>query len=141
MSPPSDLVRRRAGERCEYCRVPQAAFRRPFHIEHIVARQHGGTTESDNLAFACWQCNLKKGPNLTGIDPETGEVTPLVHPRKDRWADHFEVRIETMMPSGIEIRGLSPVGRASVRVLGMNDEIRQMLRYELWREAMYDDGT
>jgi 5-methylcytosine-specific restriction endonuclease McrA len=90
MSEPADSVRRRAGERCEYCRVPQAAFRRPFHIEHIVARQHGGTTEMDNLALACWQCNFKKGPNLTGIDPATAQVTPLFHPREERWADHFE---------------------------------------------------
>lgn len=49
MSEPADRVRRRAGKRCEYCRVPQAAFRRPFHIEHIVARQHGGTEELDRI--------------------------------------------------------------------------------------------
>jgi hypothetical protein len=90
--------------------VPQAAFQRPFHIEHIIARQHGGKTESDNLALACWQCNFKKGPNLSGIDPETAQVTPLFHPREDTWADHFEVLIETLMPLGIEIRGLTPVG-------------------------------
>jgi hypothetical protein len=141
MSEPADGVRRRAGERCEYCRVPQAAFQRPFHIEHIVARHHGGTTEPDNLALACWRCNFKKGPNLTGIDPETEQVTPLFHPREDRWADHFEVRIETLMPFGIEIRGLTPVGRTTVRVLGMNEEMRQMLRYELWREAIFDGET
>ena len=38
-----DLVRERAGHRCEYCHLPKAA--EPFftyHIEHIVARQHGG---------------------------------------------------------------------------------------------------
>ncbi len=91
MSEPADRVRRRAGERCEYGRVPQAAFRRPFHIEHIVARQHGRTAELDNLALACWQCNFKKGPNLAGVDPETAQVTPLFHPRKDRWADQRHV--------------------------------------------------
>jgi hypothetical protein len=46
-------VQRRAGYRCEYCRVPRDAFRRPFHLEHIVARQHGGGTVPDNFAFAC----------------------------------------------------------------------------------------
>lgn len=76
-------VRRRAGHGCEYCRIPQVAFRRPFHVEHVVARQHGGTTELDNLAFACWHCNLKKGPNLAGIDPETGQTVLLFNPRKD----------------------------------------------------------
>jgi 5-methylcytosine-specific restriction endonuclease McrA len=76
-------VRRRASDRCEYCHLPQSAFRRPFHIEHIVARQHGGLSRLDNLALACWNCNLKKGPNLSGIDPTTGLVVALFNPRKD----------------------------------------------------------
>jgi hypothetical protein len=44
---------------------------------------------------------------------------------------------ESGWPLGIEIRGLTPVGRATVRVLGLNEEIRQMLRYELWLEGVY----
>jgi hypothetical protein len=107
MSVLTDRVRRRAGERCEYCRLPQAAFRRRFHIEHIIAGQHGGTTELDNLALACWQCNFKKGPNLSGIDPETAQVTPLFNPRKERWASHFDMQVETLMAFGIGIRGLT----------------------------------
>jgi hypothetical protein len=134
----ADEVRQRAGYRCEYCRVPQAAFQRPLHIEHIVARQHGGPDTPDNLALSCWQCNLKKGPNLSGIDPETGRITPLFHPRMDRWADHFAAKVATSILLAIEIRGLTPVGRATVQVLGMNDETRQILRYELWRETMYN---
>jgi hypothetical protein len=130
-------VRRRAGERCEYCRIPQSAFRRPFHIEHIVAKQHGGLTDLDNLALACWQCNLKKGPNLAGMDPETGSLVALFHPRKDAWAEHFEIRIETLMQRGIEIRGLTPVGRATIQVLGLNDKMRQLLRHQLWQEGLY----
>ena len=78
---------------------------------------------------------MKKGPNLTGIDPEAGKVTLLFHPRKDNWADHFAVGIETLLSLGIEIRGLTPTGRATVQVLGMNEEMRQMLRFELWREG------
>jgi hypothetical protein len=38
------------------------------------------------------------------------------------------------MQQGIEIRGTSPIGRVTARVLAMNEEMRQMLRYELWRE-------
>jgi len=130
-------VRLRAGDCCEYCLLPQGAFRRPFHIEHIVARQHGGSSTFDNLALARWQCNLKKGPNLTGIDPQTRWIAPLFHPRQDRWADHFALGVETLMPSGVGIQGLTPAGRATVRLLGLNEEMRQMLRYELWREAKY----
>ncbi|MGA2120023.1 MAG: HNH endonuclease signature motif containing protein [Bryobacteraceae bacterium] len=71
MSGPFEAVRQRARNRCEYCHLPQEAFRRGFHIEHIVARQHGGSTSLSNLALACWNCNRKKGPNLSGIDPAT----------------------------------------------------------------------
>ncbi len=106
-------------------------------MEHILARQHGGSTSFDNLAFACWSCNLKKGPNLSGIDPETGSMTALFHPREDSWPGHFSAHIGTLIPHGVEIRGLTPVGRATIRVLGLNDEMRQMVRYELWLEGLY----
>ena len=135
----SDLateVRCRAEGLCEYCRIPAAAFRRPFHIEHVIARQHGGLTEMNNLALACWVCNLKKGPNLTGIDPQSKRITPLFDPRKDRWEDHFAFSVGASVAAGIEIRGLTAVGRTTVIVLGMNTEMRQMVRYELWREGL-----
>ncbi len=51
-------------------------------IEHIVPKIHGGTDSPDNLALACIDCNPHKGTNLTGIDPEMGEVTGLFHPRR-----------------------------------------------------------
>ena len=31
------FVRRRAGDRCEYCRLPQHAVDGRFHVEHIVS--------------------------------------------------------------------------------------------------------
>ena len=117
-----DLVRVRAGDRCEYCRLHQdddPFFR--FHIEHIVARQHGGRTDETNLALSCHQCNLHKGPNLTGIDPVTSGVVPLYHPRQQNWSDHFEWR-------GVAVVGLTPTGRATVRVLSMNSRDRLELR-------------
>jgi hypothetical protein len=135
----SDLaseVRRRAAGRCEYCHIPEAAFRRPFHIEHIIAKQHGGSTPLDNLALACWVCNLKKGPNLTGIDPESGEISPLFDPRKDRWEEHFTLIVGRNARLGVEIRGRTALGRTTVRVLDMNSETRKRIRHELWREGM-----
>lgn len=85
----SQFVRERAGNRCEYCRLPQDFSALRFHIEHVIARQHGGAETPDNLALACPECNLRKGPNLTSIDPDTGNVTPLLHPRRERWQDHL----------------------------------------------------
>ena len=119
-----DFVRRRAGNRCEYCLLRQAHSELTHHIEHIVARQHGGRDDINNLALACHRCNLRKGPNLTGIDPLSGEAVALLHPRRDRWAEHFAFR-------GVRIVGITPTGRATVDVLGMNDARRLELRAEL----------
>lgn len=36
-------IRRRAGGKCEYCRLPDWTDEWPFHVDHIVAQVHGGT--------------------------------------------------------------------------------------------------
>ena len=38
----------------------------------------------------CYHCNLHKGPNLSGIDQESGALVRLFNPREDKWDDHFE---------------------------------------------------
>lgn len=119
-----DLVRRRADNRCEYCLLPQAHSELTHHVEHIVAKQHGGSDDVDNLALACHRCNLRKGPNLSGIDPLSAKLVPLFHPRRDAWADHFSLR-------GVRITGITPIGRATAHVLAMNDVRRLELRSEL----------
>src|SRR5947199_7788185 len=82
-------VRARAKHRCEYCRFPEPFAELPFHIDHIVAKQHGGQTVLENLALACCFCNAYKGPNFSGADPNSGEVVRLFHPRQDIWEVHF----------------------------------------------------
>jgi HNH endonuclease len=120
-----DRVRRRAGDRCEYCRLPQAATPLvPFHAEHIIARQHGAIDDESNLALACDRCNAYKGPNLTSIDPDTGEIVRLFHPRRDTWSEHFAF-------DGGRVDGRTATGRATVRLLNMNAPRRVELR-EAW---------
>jgi hypothetical protein len=120
-------VRRRAGNRCEYCHVPQEATPFiPFHVEHVRARQHAGDDSPDNLALACDRCNSFKGPNLVSIDWETGQAVPLFNPRKDDWSEHF-------LAQAGEILGLTPTGRATVRLLNMNAPRRVQLREEWFR--------
>ncbi|MFN3407936.1 MAG: HNH endonuclease [Limisphaerales bacterium] len=119
------LVRERAQDRCEYCHMEQSREPLAFHVEHIIARQHGGGDTPDNLALACHHCNLRKGPNLTGMDPLDGRVVRLFHPRRDAWEEHFVRR-------GGEIVGTTPVGRATVRLLRMNEHGRRELRAEPW---------
>jgi 5-methylcytosine-specific restriction endonuclease McrA len=46
-------VRIRAGDRCEYCRIPSYISEFTFPIDHIIAQQHGGKTIYANLALSC----------------------------------------------------------------------------------------
>lgn len=115
-------VRERAGNTCEYCRLHQNdSPLASLHVEHIIPRVHGGGDHLHNLALACIDCNLHKGTNLAGIDPETGALTELFHPRKQSWDDHFEW-------IGIYIHGKTAVGRTTIRVLCMNSEDQLALR-------------
>ena len=118
------LVRKRAGYRCEYCRLHEDDDAYTFHVEHIVARKHGGLDDESNLALACQQCNLHKGSNLSGVDPRSGEIVELFHPRQKIWSEDFSLREYRMV-------GLTPCGRTRVSVLNMNDLDRVNLRQEL----------
>jgi hypothetical protein len=124
------LVRQRADDACEYCRMPQRFYRPQFQIEHVVARQHGGPTAADNLALACQHCNSHKGPNIAGLDPDTGQLTRLFNPRGDTWDDHFEW-------AGHVLVGKTPVGRATVAVLAVNDDVYLSVRAALMLEGVF----
>jgi hypothetical protein len=106
-------VRERAGERCEYCRIPQSTLQLRFQVDHIVAEQHGGETVLGNLAFACPHCNRYKGPNIAGVDSQSGQLVRLFHPRTDDWIEHFRFAEAFLV-------GRTPVGRATVQVLAIN---------------------
>ena len=112
----------RAGSRCEYCRLHQDDSPLALlHIEHVIPKKHGGSDDDDNLALACIDCNLHKGPNLTGFDPETGQLTRLFHPRQQTWDDHFT-------RNGIIIVGKTDVGRTTVVLFNMNSDDQLALR-------------
>ena len=117
-----DRVVNRAGNICEFCRLPQAA--QPFvtfHVDHIVATQHRQDDSLDNLCLCCQSCNLHKGTILTSIDPQTDEMVRLFNPRTDVWREHFRLVDH-------EIIGLTEIGRATARLLAMNSPKRIELR-------------
>ena len=123
------LVRARAAERCEYCLVPEQLTLATHWVDHIIAEKHGGQTEESNLALSCVLCNQHKGSDLASLDPDTGQITPLFHPRRDRWLSHFRL-------DGARVEPLTPVGRVTVRLLQLNhphriDERELLLRLEL----------
>jgi hypothetical protein len=123
-------VRARARDRCEYCLAPQSASRLRFWIDHIVAAQHLGPTQLDNLALSCPFCNRHKGPNRVGTDPTSGAYVSLFNPRLDRWDHHFQSQ-------GERIAGTSPIGRATVHMLAMNHPVQLLIRKALLREGSW----
>lgn len=115
-------VRQRAGYRCEYCQLSEAQSPvARLQIEHILPRKHGGSDEVENLALACIDCNLHKGANLTGIDPDTGRVVELFNPRTQPWAEHF-------LWESCVLVGITATGRTTIRVLDINAEERVRVR-------------
>ena len=120
------LVLRRAEGRCEYCRLPAEAVNSALQIEHVRARKHRGSDGEFNLASACILCNLHKGSDLTGIDPQTDEIAPLFNPRRMVWAEHFEA-----VDGGIV--GLTPEGRTTAELLQLNETRRLLLRM-IWAD-------
>ena len=110
-------VRARANQRCEYCHFSERFSPLSFHVEHIIAKQHRGSDELGNLALACPNCNLHKGPNLTSIDPDSGLVTVLFNPRTQVWEHHFKLE-------GHRIVGITPEGRTTAWLLQFNSHDR-----------------
>lgn len=111
------FVFERANGRCEYCLTPEFTSLAPLEVDHIVAQKHGGKTEPENLALSCSLCNKHKGSDLTSIDPISGNITPLFHPRQHQWSDHFRLEEAHMVP-------LTPEGRATIRLLQLNRQDR-----------------
>jgi hypothetical protein len=104
--------------RCAYCHTPQANSGNPMLVDHLLPRSKGGATAFENLCLACYRCNLFKGSQVEAIDPLSGEITPLFHPRRDRWGEHF-----AWDEAGLRILGLTPIGRAAVTALHMNNTV------------------
>lgn len=122
-------VQRRAHGACEYCHLPEDASILPHQVDHIIASQHHGPDDVDNLCLCCIRCNLKKGPNLASIDPETDLIVPLFHPRRHSWREHFS------LDQGGWMRGLTPEGRATVQLMNMNHMERVHVRLLLLRRG------
>jgi hypothetical protein len=112
------LVEQRAGYRCEYCLWLASLSLISHEVDHVIAEKHGGATVADNLAFACWYCNRRKGTDLGSFDPQTGKFSFLFNPRTQVWSEHF------VMLADFSLLGLTPEGRTTVSLLQLNDQKR-----------------
>jgi hypothetical protein len=113
--PLRELVRQRAGGRCEYCQTPEWLNGLPGEVDHIIPRAHGGLTTADNLCFACSACNGYKQAKTHGRDPENRQAVLLFHPRRQNWREHF-----AWSQDGTQVIGLTPCGRATIEALHLN---------------------
>ena len=121
------------GDRCEYCLLRQEHVKFSHHIEHIVAKQHGGDDSPENLALSCARCNSYKEANLSGIDPDTNAVVRLFNPRRQKWKRHFRW-------DGPRLEGRTRISRATVVVLQINHPDALDARHCLIAEGVFPPG-
>ena len=99
----SRAVRARAQARCQYCLMDESLQGATFHVEHVIPQCKGGGADLENLVLACPGCNLHKASKTTAADPATGVETPLFHPVRQVWSEHFRFR-------GYQIEGVTAFG-------------------------------
>ena len=106
------------GDLCAYCQTSVHNTGQPLTIDHIQPQSLEGSNTSTNLCLACRRCNEFKAKKIEAIDPLTGEVVLLFHPRKDVWSEHFE-----WDATGTRLIGLTKKGRATIVALNINNEV------------------
>jgi hypothetical protein len=124
------LIIERAEGHCEYCRIHMNVAYLAHQIDHIYAEKHGGETSEDNLCLSCILCNRYKGSDLCSLDPQTGEISELFHPRREKWETHFKLEGERIVP-------LTAQGRVTVKLLQLNSEERLLERTLLIEQGRY----
>jgi hypothetical protein len=119
-----EFVVRRAGDRCEYCHLPQASQVATFPVDHVIPAVRHGPTDPDNLCLACPRCNALKWTRVDAADPASGELVSLFNPRRDDWDTHFRwSQADTSI-----LEGLTPRARATIALLELNSTRRITIR-------------
>jgi hypothetical protein len=78
----------------------------------------------------CVFCNSYKGPNIGGLNPQTGRMVRLFNPRKDRWNRHFKWE-------GPILIGRTHTGRITIDLLEINRAEAVDFREFLIREGSF----
>ncbi len=113
----------RANQKCEYCLLPEKISFYSFHIDHIRSLKHSGSSELDNLAYCCPDCNHFKGTDIASFN-KNEEPIRFFNPRIDEWSMRFEI-LDSM------ILGKAEIGTATEQIFKFNDIDRLIFRIEL----------
>jgi hypothetical protein len=97
-----------------------------------MPKSRGGSDHLDNLAYSCQGCNNYKHIRTEAIDPESGLIYPLFHPRRDVWSEHF-----TWDGDRLRLIGLTPTGRATISLLQLNRPGAVNLRWLLFLRGLH----
>jgi hypothetical protein len=116
-------IRAAARDRCGYCLSSQRYAMSKLEIEHAIPRALGGLDDESNLWLSYGLCNRYKGSQTTGVDPVEDARVSLFNPRTQVWNEHFR-----WSPDGTLILGLTPIGRATVDTLRLNNDLAVEVR-------------
>lgn len=122
-------VRKRAGNRCEYCLSHQDYIMGWLQVDHIYPVAKGGEDTEDNLCLSCELCNQYKWTKTEELDPETGVKVQLFNPRQQKWQEHF-----AWSEDSTRIIGITACGRATVLALKLNNSLAVTVRHN-WVKA------
>jgi 5-methylcytosine-specific restriction endonuclease McrA len=116
-------VIQRANSCCEYCLMENDISFIPHQIDHIISLKHGGSTNFNNLAYACFSCNNNKGSDIGTMLLPKKIFIRLFNPRIDNWDDNFE------LDNGV-IYAQTNIAKATIKLLKMNEIDRVIERNE-----------
>jgi hypothetical protein len=119
----------RAKSLCEYCLIAEEDTFYGCEVDHIISLKHGGSSEPENLAYACALRNRAKGSDVGSVST-SGEFTRFFNPRTDHWSEHFRLERAAISP-------LTTIGEVTARIFGFNDGARLHEREEMIRFGKY----
>lgn len=96
-------VRQEYQFRCGYCGVAEEDAGGELTIDHFLPTSAGGDNNDENLVYACFRCNIHKSDVLPGA---IGEARRLLHPKRDDFAAHIQMKAATGRLIGLTETGL-----------------------------------
>jgi len=107
------LVRERAIYVCEYCDVGESETRGLLTVDHYKPESRGGSSDPNNLVYACFRCNLYKSARWHNSPDDV----PIWNPRESHRSEHM-----VELPDG-RMLALTDSGRVTITALRLNRDL------------------